>query len=53
MFEGLLYETRLKLEGTGGISGRVLGRRCALGLGFGLLPRVTILSVINAVRITG
>jgi len=53
MSEGLLYETRLKLVGTDGITGYPSWRRHIIGLGYSLLRRIVIWGAINTGIIGG
>jgi hypothetical protein len=48
MSEGLLYETRLKLAGTDGITGYLSWRRHTIGLWYSLQRRIAIWGAINA-----
>jgi hypothetical protein len=53
MGEGLLHKTRLKIGGTDEVTGYISWRRHTTGLGYGLLPLITIRSAINTGIIAG
>jgi hypothetical protein len=53
MSEGLLYETRLKLAGTDGITGHLSWRRYTIGTRYSPRRRIAIRRAINAGIIVG